>query len=55
VLVDDYFPCYPDGHPSAPGPCFSRTKGHELWVLILEKAWAKLHGSYQNIISGMDK
>ena len=41
VTVDDYFPCYPEG-----GPIFSRAHGNELWVLILEKAYAKLHGNY---------
>jgi calpain-15 len=33
-------------------PCFSRANGKELWVLILEKVWAKLHGSYERIESG---
>lgn len=31
---------------------FSRSNGPELWVLILEKAWAKIHGSYERIIGG---
>ena len=26
--------------------------GRKLWVVILEKAWAKVHGSYQRIIGG---
>jgi hypothetical protein len=46
VIVDEYFPCL-DG-----APCYSRANGNELWVLILEKAWAKLHGSYERIESG---
>ena len=37
----------PDG-----GPAFSRAKGDELWVLLLEKAWAKTHGSYLRIEAG---
>ena len=41
VAVDDYFPCHPEG-----GPMFSRAHCNELWVLILEKAYAKLHGNY---------
>jgi hypothetical protein len=41
VTVDDYFPCYPEG-----GPIFSRAHCNELWVLLLEKAYAKLHGNY---------
>ena len=47
IVVDDRFPCMPDGRPA-----FTRGKGRELWVLVLEKAWAKLHGSYEAIESG---
>ena len=47
IIVDDYLPCK-NGKP-----CFSRSNGEELWVLILEKAWAKVHGSYERIESGM--
>ena len=46
VVIDDYFPCA-DGEP-----CFSKANGNELWVLILEKVWAKLHGSYERIEAG---
>jgi calpain-15 len=41
VTLDDYFPCYPNLTP-----LFSRCHGEELWVLLLEKACAKLVGSY---------
>jgi len=34
-------------------PCFSTTKGNELWVLVLEKCWAKIHGDFIRIIGGM--
>ena len=44
--MDDFFPCE-DGDP-----CFSKANGNELWVLMLEKAWAKLHGSYERIEAG---
>ena len=47
VTVDDYFPCWPGG-----GPAYSRSHGNELWVLLLEKAYAKLHGSYAAIKMG---
>ena len=46
VIVDDYIPC------KKGKPCFTRAQGNELWVLILEKAWAKIHGSYERIESG---
>ena len=47
VTLDDYFPCMPQG-----GPIYSRANGNELWVLLLEKAFAKVHGSYSSIKSG---
>lgn len=47
VIVDDYFPCVPNGQPM-----FSRGHGNELWVLLLEKAYAKVHGGYKNIVAG---
>mmetsp|Transcript_5084 Transcript_5084/g.14399 ORF Transcript_5084/g.14399 Transcript_5084/m.14399 type:complete len:841 (-) Transcript_5084:62-2584(-) len=47
VAVDDYFPCFPGG-----GPAYSKGHGNELWVLLLEKAYAKLHGSYAAIRMG---
>jgi len=48
VRVDDYFPCYP-----AAGPVYSKSNGDELWVMLLEKAFAKLHGSYEAIKGGL--
>ena len=46
VVMDNYIPCI-DGDA-----CFSKANGNELWVIILEKAWAKLHGSYERIEAG---
>lgn len=46
VIVDDYFPCKNNT------PAFSRAHGDELWVMLLEKAWAKIHGSYERIEAG---
>ena len=48
VTVDDYFPFSPKANNWA----FSRSVGKEIWVMILEKAWAKAHGSYQRIEGG---
>lgn len=47
VVVDDYIPCSKEGKP-----VFSSAHGNELWVILLEKAWAKLHGSYYRIEAG---
>ena len=30
-------------------PAFSDSVNNELWVIILEKAWAKLYKSYKHI------
>jgi len=49
VVVDDYFPYNDDKNVWA----FSRpSQGNEIWVLILEKAWAKVYGSYSRIEIG---
>ena len=47
VTIDDYFPWYPNG-----GPMFTQGTGDEIWVLLLEKAYAKLHGNYWEIKGG---
>lgn len=47
VTVDDYIPCYYNA-----GPIFSRAQGEELWVLLLEKAYAKAHGHYYSLRYG---
>ena len=48
VVIDDYFPCT----GATGGPCFSKSNGSELWVMVLEKAWAKIYGSYERIERG---
>lgn len=57
IVVDDWIPSI----KTAKGyrPAFTQTneqnnKG-ELWVLLLEKAWAKLYGSYQKIEGGLER
>jgi calpain-15 len=47
VTIDDFFPCIPGG-----GPVYSRSHGNELWVLLLEKAYAKLHKCYSALRLG---
>jgi len=49
VVVDDYLPYRTDLNSLA----FARSKyQNEFWVSILEKAWAKLHGSYCMVEGG---
>ena len=47
VRLDDYFPCKPNG-----STIYARAKGSELWVLLLEKAFAKLCGGYDRLRAG---
>ena len=49
VLIDDYFPCYGRYGKNF---SFSSSNGNELWVVLLEKAWAKLNGNYAKTIGG---
>jgi calpain-15 len=48
IMIDDYIPCYPRS-----GPIFSQNKlKNEIWLLLLEKAMAKINGSYRGLLSG---
>ncbi|KAI9194919.1 hypothetical protein LWI28_010135 [Acer negundo] len=49
VVVDDWIPCESLGKPAFA----TSKKGNELWVSILEKAYAKLHGSYEALEGGL--
>ncbi len=48
IFVDDFFPLHEDYKK----PLFAKPHGEELWVLILEKAFAKYEGGYSNIEGG---
>jgi calpain-15 len=48
VLVNDYFPC----HFKTRKPLFAKPRDCEIWVMILEKVWAKINGGYINTIGG---
>lgn len=48
VVIDDYIPLKRDLTS-----IFARSfELNETWVMLIEKAYAKYHGSYQNIVSG---
>jgi calpain-15 len=46
VIVDDHFPCKNNN------PCFSSSDTQEIWAMLLEKAWAKLYGTYARTEGG---
>ena len=49
MVVDDYFPY----DTKKDNWAFSKpSTGNEIWVLILEKAWAKIFGSYSRVEVG---
>ena len=47
VIVDDYLPVR-DGRI-----CFASSRDNEIWVMLLEKAWAKVQGTYARIEGGL--
>ncbi|MCQ2815944.1 MAG: C2 family cysteine protease [archaeon] len=47
VILDDYFPIKNKDF------IFAKPNGNELWVVLLEKAWAKVNGGYSNISYGL--
>ncbi|MCQ2816011.1 MAG: C2 family cysteine protease [archaeon] len=51
VVLDDYLPTIKN-KANVNHLCFTSARGNELWVPLLEKAWAKVNGSYINIGTG---
>lgn len=43
VIIDDYVPV---SKVNSGGPCFAGNKSGDLWVCLLEKAWAKISGGF---------
>jgi len=48
ITIDDLFPC----DRKTGNPVYARPNGDELWVLILEKAFAKYCGDYESLSGG---
>ena len=48
VIVDDYLPAYKNTKQA----CYAKPIKNQIWVMLLEKAWAKVNGGYLNIIAG---
>ena len=46
ICIDDYVPC----PKNKDGPSCAQGINNEIWVILMEKAWAKLHGDYVRII-----
>ncbi|CAG9334308.1 unnamed protein product [Blepharisma stoltei] len=44
MTIDDYFPCH-----TGMGPIFNCNHGPELWVMLLEKSYAKINGYYYSL------
>jgi len=50
IIIDDYIPCITKKNQLI--PYFSRIKGNDIWVSLLEKVYAKLYGHYFTVHSG---
>ncbi|EQC28681.1 hypothetical protein SDRG_13556 [Saprolegnia diclina VS20] len=53
VIVDDYIPCSQYGKPVFASFTGSPSR-FEIWSMLVEKAYAKLHGGYDAILGGQD-
>jgi calpain-15 len=49
ITVDDYFPC----SKGTKTPLFAKPNGRELWVMVLEKAYAKFLGGFDRLDGGV--
>ena len=54
VIVDDFIPVRLS-RSNKPKCCFAKPHENEIWVILLEKAWAKINGGYLNIIAGKSR
>ena len=47
ITIDELLPCYPGG-----GPVYAHAHHNELWAMLVEKAYAKVCGSYAALKAG---
>ena len=47
IYIDDFFPCIKNSNVLY----FIKPSNFEIWSILIEKAWAKVNGGYQNIIN----
>ena len=52
IIIDDYIPVKTTNPYE---PAFSKSRSRNIWVILLEKAWAKLNGSYEAVIGGSQR
>ena len=52
VLIDDYIPCFSKGSNKKYIPLFATCRRGNMWPALLEKAYAKLYGSFAAIKGG---
>ncbi|KAL1507545.1 hypothetical protein AB1Y20_007166 [Prymnesium parvum] len=52
IEIDDRIPCIDKGWFDTPTPLFAKNNGAELYVMLLEKAFAKVSGSYSVLKGG---
>ncbi len=48
IIIDDFFPCNKKNN----FPIFCKPFKNEIWIMLLEKAWAKINKGYINIDNG---
>lgn len=49
IVLDDYIPVYSPSNR----PVFCKISHKEMWMVLLEKAYAKVKGSYGNIVNNV--
>ena len=52
VTIDDKIPCYKKEWFDIPRPLFAQPNENELYILLIEKAFAKLSGCYDKLTGG---